>query len=348
MIFSTDILINSSGKSIEKSGLDIRLESESVSFFVKALQFIQEDSKVLLSQTMQSNITSIQEGTIGNFLISAIKKIDPVKILKKIIDYFLGLLNKLWTEFKILIISTFSKDKIITHYKKDLLNIDYPIDYQKERYIYSNLRKDMNHIMYKYKIEGELSDLILVLTDLKSISTKEGLIKKIEEIKQDIQNSNQFYDEIRGLTVEKQNPISKDQFYTELFNYYRSGGSLVKGMQINPNELKQIVLDYFDYKKILKEIENSKSSMEKTGKTIKAKLSGLNLEDYVKDTYTQEANQIFINIIKNKCDRVKNLCDIFLMSFTTRLDAAKEYQLQNREILYEAWKQMMKKAAKEG
>ena len=66
------------------------------------------------------------------------------------------------------------------------------------------------------------------------------------------------------------------------------------------------------------------------------------LEDYVKDSLPQEAQTVFLQLLKNKCIRVGSDCDIYSKFFTAKLDAIKESFKQDTKVLNEVCKEIVR------
>ena len=61
-----------------------------------------------------------------------------------------------------------------------------------------------------------------------------------------------------------------------------------------------------------------------------------------KEKLSSELKQIYNNIIMDGCKKVKEICNIYSLLFSAKLDALKEYNLMNREILLAACKEIVK------
>ena len=346
MIFSTDILKSVSSNNIynisnSRNNID---KIEESSLFIDTLKAISEDSRYFTSQF--SEAFSIQEdSSFSSFVFkNTVGKLDFKKILTKILNWFIKLLEDIWNRFKSLLLNLFGQDKVVKHYKQDLENIKIPVRYTEDRFIFTNLGLNTSYTSYKTEIEKELSSLILDISKFKLIHTTEKIVSELEFIKQNIDTSENYYNEIRGYILGTRSPIMKGDFATELFKFFRNNGNPVNGPSIiTPNEMKRICSDYFDFKKLLKEVQKDKQDMQNVAKDTIRSIQNINLQDYIKnDTLPKEVEKIFLQIVENKCTRIKNLCDIFLQVFSAKLDAIKEAANQNKKILYTACKTLIK------
>lgn len=341
MVFSLDTIKESKQRSFPiKSNIDINMDK---SFFFETLNMILEESKTFQScflETYSSNIVS--EGFGSDLLKSMVGKIDIRKILINILNSFMDLLEKLANDFCALLLSLFNKDKVIKHYKKDIEKIDFSVYYQEDRYNYTNLGLNTSYTSLKNELEKEFSSLILNLSKLSKIRDNEELFREIENIKNEIDMTEDYYDDMRGYIIGSRNPVTKSEFAGELFKYFRFGGYTVCAGNISANKIKEICSDYFNYNKAIKTVHKDKSDMKSYARKLQHDIESVKLEDYVKENFPEEAQKMFIGILQNKTIRVKNTCDLFLQLFSAKLDAIKESYITNRKILFEVCKAIVK------
>lgn len=340
MIFSTQILKSNNNSLFVKENKSIY---EDKSLFVETLGYILNEGKQMDSLIAESYSQQIMyEGIASDILKSAIKKIDPIKILFKLLQSFIDLLNKIWKNFHTFMLDFANKNQVIKRYKTKLMNIENKVYFPEERYIYTNLGTTTSYTTFKNDLGKEYSSLILDLSKFRDYKTYESLVLAIEKIKQELDLSDTYFDKVRGEIVGTQNSIAKENFATELYKFFRNDGSPVSASNISPNEIKRITTEYIDFSKILRSIQKDKSDMEDEAKRLQKDIMSIKLENFVKDSIPEEVQRMFIRVLEDKAKRIKLTCDIYLQVFSAKLDAAKESYNQNNKILITACKTIIK------
>ena len=334
MVFSLDTIKKSTEVNITESKSN-RSEFNQVSFFIETMNTLTEESFLFESMV-------VREISMGDILKYGIKKIDYKKVFKTILDKFVELLDKLWNRFHSLLLEFINKNIIIKKYKSVLENVSEPVEFDQERFIYTNLGLNTSYTSYKNELEKEFSNLILDLSKFHQYTSYDKLFDEIEKMKNDIEMSETFYDEIRGNVVGSRNPISKSEFPQAMYKYFRNNGYKVSSISISPNEIKEICYNYFNYNKIIKEIQKDKSDMQKAARKIQADIKSINLSDYTNLDLYQEAQKVFMKVLENKSRRVYELCNIYLEVFSMKLDAVKESYNQYKNILFFTCKSLVK------
>lgn len=335
MVFSANFLKNISKVSLETDNSNLL---EDVSFFSESLILVQENDKVINAQ-LSNHFLLEESDTLFKKLMS---KIDIKAIIQKILKTFVDLIEKLWNQFRSLLSSLFSKDKTIKNFKEDLLNIKISVYYSEERYSYCDFKLSTNFSVFKLFIENELADLVSDLTELGEYNTKEKLYTKIESMKEEIQNSEDYYNSIRSAIIQMRYPVEKQNFATLLFNYFRNDGKIIPASDIHPHEMQIIAKNYFEYKKIVQEIEKNKTDIQQATKKTEMMIQKIDPNKYTNTTLSEEAIIEITKVIQGRCIRVKNICDMFVTTFAAKLDAVKESAVQNKKILYLACKRLIK------
>ena len=155
------------------------------------------------------------------------------------------------------------------------------------------------------------------------------------DVKSDI--NEQYYDQARARCLCKSYPyIHQDDYSTELFNTFRGGGDPLKS-KINFTDTTIAYDQYMSYKKVLKDTEKFKNETINEAKKIEQKINSINIKDVNKSyiPYDTESEVVFRRILSAKSGQVSNVCNIFVMAFSAKLDAIKDSAKQNKQILYE-------------
>jgi hypothetical protein len=155
-------------------------------------------------------------------------------------------------------------------------------------------------------------------------------------------NLDSFLDSKRGEALGSYSGITKEEFAQAATSYFKPDRSIAPGV-IHPNEVKQITNEYFNAKSIEKSITKEQDSLSKAAKTVEVKMTSINLDKYVPDRIiNQEIASIFSEIIRNYCNRIQGLCNIYIQLFSIKLDIFKLYKEEQVKILSKIILQSMK------
>lgn len=304
--------------------------------FIESLDLLLDESKVY--STIIENTYYVQEANIAEF----IKNIDFKKIFKFIFGKFIEILSAIWDRFRAAYHRFTGKSTLLKRYKKKLESIDWDVNYSESRSIYTNLDNSTNINMYKMSLDKEYSILIGDLEKISRCNDIGTLHTSILQIRDSMINLDSFLDSKRGEALGSYNGITKEEFAQAATLYFKPDRSIVPGI-IHPNEVKQITNEYFNAKSIEKTITNEQSSLSKAAKTVEVKMTSINLDKYVPDRIiNQEIASIFSEIIRNYCNRVQGICNIYIQLFSIKLDIFKLYKEEQVKVLSKIILQSMK------
>lgn len=347
MVFSTKTLHSSFyHESINTNCKKEHLLSEHDSFFQESMNFIQKESlefqKLLFEQyhVVNEGLGLMLIG--GGALIAFLKKMNYKKLVENILHSFTKLLDYLWKRFKVFFLQTSNSKTVISRFDKELKSIDSNVLFSGERYIYTNLGSNTSYTSLKIIAGRELSDFVLDLSELHDCRSLEQQMRKMEDIKDKVDTTDEYYDQVRGDLVGSYDGVTKEEFGNALYQYFRNGGNKIITPNILPSEIHTIYKQYKNNNHTIKMVEKDKSDMSVACSNLQKEIKRLDLKNYIKDDASAELNNIFISITQNKITRLKNICEIFGLFFGAKLDAIKEMNLQNREILMSACKQLVK------
>lgn len=342
MVFSTATIKSSQSKTFPAIQKESSIDT-SKSIFIETLQLILQEDIFIQRSLVDSNSELLSESDLGKELFKTmIKKVDFKKILSNILKWFINILEKIYREFEVFMVSLVNEKSVIKKFKNKLERYDKPIEYISNRYIYTNLGTNTSYTTYKNDLDKEFSTLILDLSKFRNFRSYEELYQSIEDMRNESSLSENYLDELRGFVLGSRNSITKADFPKELYNYFRNDGIVVPSGIIPPEEIRLSCDRFFNYKKIIKSIEKDKSDMKAESSKIQQEISRINLSDFVKDSIPQEAQTMFATVLNNKIARVKNICDLYLQLFSAKLDAAKESQAQTSQVLIEVCKTIVR------
>ena len=304
--------------------------------FIESLDLLLDESKVY--STIIENTYYVQEGNIAEF----IRNIDFKKIFKFIFNKFIEILSAIWDRFRAAYHRFTNKSTLLKRYKKKLESIDWDVNYSDSRSIYTNLDNSTNINMYKMSLDKEYSILIEDLEKISRCKDIGTLHTSILQIRDNMINLDSFLNSKRGEALGSYSGISKEDFAQATTSYFKPDRSIAPGV-IHPNEVKQITNEYFNAKSIEKSITKEQDSLSKAAKTVEVKMTSINLDKYVPDRIiNQEIASIFSEIIRNYCNRIQGLCNIYIQLFSIKLDIFKLYKEEQVKILSKIILQSMK------
>ena len=175
--------------------------------------------------------------------------------------------------------------------------------------------------------------MIQDISKFSNFSTYEGLFKEIESIKERLESTENYFDELRGRIVRSNNPVSSNEFATELYKYFRNNGNVIPAGNISPYELKSICDNYFNYPVDIKKINKDKIDLKEAAIKIEKDILDVKLINYVKPNIPEDIHGMFITIIQNKVYRINLICSLYSQVFSAKLDALKDSYVQYKKIL---------------
>lgn len=342
MVFSTQSIrssLNSSFGDIKESFID-----EDRSFFFETLSCVLEENKELdiLIMSQFSNQV-INEGYTKNLFKTYLSKIKLSDIISKIIDGFLLILENIWNNFKSFMLNFMNKNTMVKRYKDRLLKTTVSFYYPNEIYKFTNIDNSTSYTTFKNDIDKEYNNLIFNLSKFNEFKTYEALFSEMERIKNEIDLSDNYFDNLRGTILGSSDPVKAVDFAAELYKFFRNKGEVIPADSIiSSNDIHRITTEYLDYNKIIKMIQKDQTDMKNYAKNLQKDIMKINIEDYVQDNLPKDAQKVFVKVLENKASSIKLTCNLYLQVFSAKLDAAKELFNQNAKILLLACKHIAK------
>jgi hypothetical protein len=151
-------------------------------------------------------------------------------------------------------------------------------------------------------------------------------------------------DNIRGNTLGGNRVISADDYSSALYAHFRSNKTNPSNASklIIPNyKYKEYCDNYFDYPKLQKKIKAESKLVESDTKSLKSLINTTatpSMFEYTTNDMqiSNEARAQFNKIIANKCKNVQDICNIYLLYYSAKLDALKDYHKLCSKVLVRA------------
>lgn len=263
------------------------------------------------------------------------------KIVKAIINGFIAILTKLFRQFNIICMNLVSKSSQIRRYESKIKNLGVAIPYDGPIFTFTHIIDSTNRV--------ELDEILREIYEeasefMKKVSKNLKNTREIEiitnEFRQKAAMNDDKYNSIRG-NVLKGDPISADKFNEELFRYFRNGSSIATvDNMITPDQIRQRLESYniASKNKIVQGYEKDKAKLEKAGRDFVAKIEASKLNDEIPAAQLE----LYTEIINNYTHKIKNVCDIFVLYYAHKLEAAKDELSTNTKILFKAAEYIVK------
>lgn len=306
--------------------------------FADSLNMILDESKNYF--VMMENTYHINEASLSDY----IRKIDFKKIFKFIFEKFIDILKAIWDRFRAAYHSFTSKAMLLKKYRKKLENIDWDVEIDAYPSTYTNLDSSTNISMYKMSLNEQYS---ILTGELMRISNSKGLSDIhtiIFGIKNDMDSLTDFLDQQRGICIGSREKISKEEFPRLAVEYFKPDKKVSSNV-MHPSEVKAYTRDYFESKNIEKTITKDQDILESTARSMINKFNSLNISTFApKQEINNEISSMFVEIIREYCNRIQGICNIYIQLFSIKLDVFKLYKEEQVQIL----SKIVLKSIKEG
>ena len=325
MIFSSESL-----KGTEYDSIKVFDENESL--FSYGLDLLVETDNSLrdfLSASVHKSIAN-QRPLCESF--------DIGELISNVIQWFIDMIKKLFNKFKAFVMKILYSDSYIKKNKSKILAFDDALEYTGDRYWYTCTDSNIPKCGLIDQFGKELDDLKTRLSVLKDKKTQPDRVETMNRIYQELKNeaSSDYYAMIRSSCIGATYPISEDNWSKELFNLYRNGGSYYTNKISHP-EIVEVMNRYENVKKLIKEVEGQKNEIIKSARETEKEIKSINLKDVAPaySPYQISEEEAFDRIRRAKVEQVSNVCRIYTMAFSAKLDALKESISQDKRVLYE-------------
>lgn len=333
-LYSTKMLVANTTSLVREQKEEIQIPE---SFFYEALSMMLEENKNINYMLLNSSNVITEDGIFKSIL----SRFDLNGILKKILNGFMSIIDKLWNQIHAFLLNFLNADSVIKHNKKKLETINSKVYYSKERYMFTNLGNNTTYTTFKTELESVYGELIDDLIVLRSANNTEKLYSYIEELHDKVQCADEEMDYRRGKILATQSNIKKEEYASALFNYFRHDGIALAEGDISVEEIHKTVHDFFESKDLIKGAKKDKESMITESKKLQNKINSIKLNEY-SEYGNEKIQEYFITILKFRASMIQNVCEAYIQLFSAKIDAVKDYSKQSRDILLTACKAMIK------
>lgn len=339
MIFSVDTIKESANKSLPRN--TVTESFSDFSFFESTLMgIIDEQSE------FEYTISCVCEGLVGDKVVSKIKSIKISDIISKIFDWFINAIKKLNDIFIGLLVKLINKDKRIKLYGKKIQNYMGSIVYNHPYFIYTNIITDNGFASFEEDIKRETETLVQCVNDLTQYTNTETLSNVLSTIKDETARYADDLSIIRGKIVGKNRLVQSTEFGEELFMYFRNGSSKPTSTHnhtITPDGIQKAYNDYnsLDKQKLIVQRESKKLTSKANEQ--KKKICSTKITDFVdKSIVDRNVLNTYKGIVDIKCRKLKDICDIYRIYYSARLEAINNFNKQNETILTDVISEIVK------
>lgn len=352
MVFSTNTILES--KKLKNNVNNIQEANIPDSWFEETLNSILTEScnfETMISESLVGSLLSFNiSGSVTKGAKDKISNFNFESIFAKIFEWFISAITKLFRSFLAFLSGFLNKDLQLKSMKNKLANFRGSIRYTKDYYVYRNLEASKSYTSYQVELENvydNISSAMSYLANCKSLTDIERVLNKIKD--NNIYSVDEM-DSLRGRVLGKNDPVSSADFPRELFKLFRTTEQPITpnvslfGKNIDGNRVYEAYDSYFNSSKQEKIVKKDYMKMKFDAEKEKVKLKTLKLNDFLNDDVklSQDLKQIYRNIIMDGCRKVKDICAIYSLFFSAKLDAMKEYNIMNRNILLIACKEIIK------
>lgn len=350
MVFSVKTLNESLQKPYNNRDI-IDEDFSSVSFFESSLTFLLDESR-----EFECNILCLTEG----FLSNKIKNLSIKDILDKIFEMFISAIESLDANFKIFFTKFINKDPRIKLYRKKLENFEGYISYNKPMYNYTNIFVNNSFTDFKSEIEKVYNNFIDDITKLQKANTPMDFAKALNDIEDSHRDYNEYFDNLRGKIVGKNSLVSRDNYASELFKFFRDGkeqpvemSGFFSGKNLSGEFIRNITSVYFAYPEQNKIITRESIKLKSEARAVKVKIntgalkSGIdNINRFMTPLDKKTAADYNRIVAGDNCRRINDICNVYILYYSAKLDALKESNIRNQNILCTAISEIIKQEEK--
>ena len=349
MVFSIDTIRDSQTKTLNNNTIEESIDYENHSWFITSLSMVLEESVEFDKMiNVSEGIGDLIVGAAANALKKTLKAISPYEILGKIFDWFVNSLATLGRHFEAFLLNFLNNDIELSAFKKKLENYRGDIRYDKPYYEYRNLDISTSYTTYETEIEKEYDSLISDLENLRYMKSNVEVAEYIDNMSQMNQFEEADIEAMRGRVLGLNRPVTKENYADELFLFFRTTSSPIDSRlrfgekNISGQRVHEAYKSYYNSSSQKMEIRRDIIKMKLGAMKEKAKVKTVKPTDFISDNSLMDNSivRIYNNIVTNKCKKIQAICDVYVTMFAAKLDAVKEYNITNKNILLEACKQI--------
>lgn len=259
-------------------------------------------------------------------------------VVKFIITGFVKLITRIWREFEVICMGLVNKGSQIKRLSNKIYKISVDIPYSQPVYNYTHIIDIQNRADLEDKLNiiyNEFMDFLNTFSNLKNPVEIETVINNFNR---DSNNDETFYDELRGQLLGSNGYIFAEDFNEALFKYFRNGQSAAAINNIfTPDQIRTKFDAYNRAPRLIKGYQRDKDKLEKAGNALVSKLQSNKADKYLEEANINTIN-LFNDLVNRYANKIKNTCQIFVLYYSHRLEAAKDELATNTKILFEVAK----------
>ena len=368
MVFSTDNLYRRENINNNAPINNVVIKvSENTSLFIDSLHYIIEENILIENELSKYNMSTYKEKKLnhinedsnininfhgpferlGNGISNLFEKIKTnftiENIVRFIITNFIKLIKRIWREFEVLCMNIVSKNSQIRRLGKKIQDIGVDIEYNHPMFIYTHTRDDSSRTDLEDQLNKIYDEIISFIHSFKSLKNNAREIElAIEEFNNSKSYDEDHYSEIRGQLLGSNNFIDEEDYNELLFKYFRNGSSNTSNENIiTPASIRQRYIDWDNGPKRIRGYQRDRDKLEKAGNNLVSKLNKQKIDSYIKEVPNNTLN-LYSDLINRYSHKIKNTCNIFLLFYSAKLDAAKDELVLNKNILFKACQYIVK------
>lgn len=348
MLLSANILKESTH--VKRDNI-ISLLNEDTSIFSFGLEVLSENNEQI--REIMSNIYKDSGYNINeSFKEEFSKKFSFSNIIKSIINFFINGIDKIFKQFKILLSKILYDNNTIKKYEKQIRNYNGEIKLNFDYYNYTYLDSNIPTISSFNEFFNNYEE---VMEELKNISKNNNFNTIIEKLQKMTENLNSNHreklNEVRlgvfGKYGKDLRNVSEETYLNRLKEFFRSGYNFPEKEFKLDNKIINETLDRFlKGGSLIKDCENHLKSIEKTSSININRINRMLPEDFLEkyEPINYEFEYALNTYLKAKCGELQQICNIFVMAYSEKLEAVKSAIIQDKKILYEVISTIIKES----
>ena len=357
MVFSTDHLYKQENIIDNAPKLVLKI-NENTSIFIDSLQCIinenilieneiaryntsMYDNKrktVLLNEdkTFNINITTPGSRFVSGIINKVKTNLSLENIVKFIITSFIKLIARIWREFEILCMNLVSKDSQIQRLHNKISKLGVDISYNEPMFTFTHITDCVSRTDLEDQLVGIFNEITSFINKFTSLKNPRDIENAINDFNNNSYDDEQNYDQIRGNLLGSNSYISAEEYGEALFKYFRNGSSVASANNIiTPDQMRIRLEKWKTAPRLIRGYAKDKAKMEKAGNDLVSKLRSTNVDKYLTDV-SVETVDLYSKLVNRYANRIKNTCNIFVLYFSARWEAAKDELATNKKILFKA------------
>jgi len=341
LLSKSDLSINESYLANRNSVIDNTPLDENFSFISLGLECMAESNKCIRDMMIKVNLNEyIKEDMTDDIIDKVAERFSFSKIVNAIIEFFKKAINKFVIKAKLFFSKLLGSNAPIKKYEKLIKKYNKSLKVDFDHYNYTHLDADMPSSDLNMRFAKEYEDLLDDLKDLSKNTTKEDIINALNIYHQELQKSigDDYYNHLRGEMVLEDDPVTKDRFVSRLWKFFRNNeeSAYMKKIQIPPYEIQDAYERFSDGRKWIKELETSKAKVEASCNKMKQNINRISPIDFMAKyiPIDYDIEYALDRILKLKCGQLTEMCNIFSLAFSHKIEAIKEALIQDRKVLY--------------